>query len=281
MILANALQVSTTVLNQCSNGLINPAIFSSSPPPCRSLFLHRIGDHYDGFLGAAMVLPSAVVVGVVPLSATDGVVPVPAVVGEGPLSPAMGEGLLSAAAGVTLSTAAVVVELSPAAVGVGLSSAALELEPLSDAVTVEPYPVVIGLTPLQAAAVTSVCDDKLATPDADSTRKTIIYRVIYNICIPDPQSDILQSELYKALADTLSNHVSQYDSLPAVIKTPKHQLPLKIINFNFQSVKNNIAELGNLINSTDLDIITGTETWLNSQILNAEIAQNSKTVFFG
>ena len=35
--------------------------------------------------------------------------------------------------------------------------------------------------------------------------------------------------------------------------------------------KNKIAELGNLIDSADPDIITGTETWLNSQILNAEI----------
>ena len=41
--------------------------------------------------------------------------------------------------------------------------------------------------------------------------------------------------------------------------------PLKIININFQSIKNKIAELGNFISVSDPDILIGTETWLKGK----------------
>ena len=47
--------------------------------------------------------------------------------------------------------------------------------------------------------------------------------------------------------------------------------PLKIININFQSIKNKIAELGNFISVSDPDILIGTETWLNQTITDNEI----------
>ena len=47
--------------------------------------------------------------------------------------------------------------------------------------------------------------------------------------------------------------------------------PLKIININFQSIKNKTAELGNFISVSDPDILIGTETWLNQTIADNEI----------
>ena len=47
--------------------------------------------------------------------------------------------------------------------------------------------------------------------------------------------------------------------------------PFKIININFQSIKNKTAELGNFISESDPDIIIGTETWLNHTINDNEI----------
>ena len=47
--------------------------------------------------------------------------------------------------------------------------------------------------------------------------------------------------------------------------------PLKIININFQSIKNKTAELGNFISVSDPDILIGTETWLNQTITDNEI----------
>ncbi|KAJ8026320.1 RNA-directed DNA polymerase from mobile element jockey [Holothuria leucospilota] len=46
---------------------------------------------------------------------------------------------------------------------------------------------------------------------------------------------------------------------------------LKIVTVNCQSVKGKVRELANLIQTTDPDIILGTESWLNSSISNGEI----------
>ena len=46
---------------------------------------------------------------------------------------------------------------------------------------------------------------------------------------------------------------------------------MKILNVNFQSIKNKKEEFGTLIDSTNPDIILGTETWLNSTICSSEL----------
>ena len=46
---------------------------------------------------------------------------------------------------------------------------------------------------------------------------------------------------------------------------------MKILNINFQSVKNKKEEICNLIDSSTPDVIIGTETWLNDGIHNSEI----------
>ena len=51
--------------------------------------------------------------------------------------------------------------------------------------------------------------------------------------------------------------------------------PLKIININFQSVKNKTAELGNFISVSDPDILIGTETWLNQTITDMKCSHQA------
>ena len=59
---------------------------------------------------------------------------------------------------------------------------------------------------------------------------------------------------------------------PPTTTTQRHaHKPLKIININFQSIKNKTAELGNVISTHDPDILIGTETWLNHTTTDNEI----------
>ncbi len=60
-------------------------------------------------------------------------------------------------------------------------------------------------------------------------------------------------------------------------KTPSIK-PLRILNLNCQSIKNKISEFHTLIDSVKPDIIFGTESWLNSDILDSEIFPGSYTV---
>jgi len=54
---------------------------------------------------------------------------------------------------------------------------------------------------------------------------------------------------------------------------------MKIININFQSIKNKKEELNNLIEQSDPSIIIGTEAWLNPSISSAEIFPPNYEVF--
>ena len=48
---------------------------------------------------------------------------------------------------------------------------------------------------------------------------------------------------------------------------------IRILNIHFLSIRNKQGELINLIDSTKLDVIFGTETWLNPSIKDAQFFQ--------
>ena len=54
---------------------------------------------------------------------------------------------------------------------------------------------------------------------------------------------------------------------------------LKILNVNCRSICNKAVELENLIQSVDVDIIIGTESWLNSSIKSSEIFPSNMNIF--
>ncbi|XP_072169454.1 uncharacterized protein [Diadema setosum] len=68
---------------------------------------------------------------------------------------------------------------------------------------------------------------------------------------------------------------------PMASSSPTHQASrrghsvekrkMRILTVNFQSARNKKEEISNLIDSSDPDIILGTETWLNSKFQNAEL----------
>jgi exonuclease III len=70
------------------------------------------------------------------------------------------------------------------------------------------------------------------------------------------------------------HHIHLLDcSSPVKPKHPniKKYNNIKVLNINFQSIKNKKEELWNLVDTSDPDIIFGTETWLNNNITNSEI----------
>ena len=54
---------------------------------------------------------------------------------------------------------------------------------------------------------------------------------------------------------------------------------IRILNINFQSIKNKQGELINLIDSTKPDVIFGTETWLDPSIKDAQFFQEGYNIY--
>ncbi|KAK3105360.1 hypothetical protein FSP39_023412, partial [Pinctada imbricata] len=54
---------------------------------------------------------------------------------------------------------------------------------------------------------------------------------------------------------------------------------LRVININFQSIKNKVADLEILIESTRPDVIIGTETWLSSDMASSEFVPSEYQVY--
>ena len=59
----------------------------------------------------------------------------------------------------------------------------------------------------------------------------------------------------------------------------KENAPLRILNVNFQSIKGKQGQVRNLIDSTNPDIIFGTETWIDSNIKDSQIFPSGYSIF--
>ena len=59
----------------------------------------------------------------------------------------------------------------------------------------------------------------------------------------------------------------------------KENAPLRILNVNFQSIKGKQCQVRNLIDSTNPDILFGTETWIDSNIKDSQIFPSGYNIF--
>ena len=102
-----------------------------------------------------------------------------------------------------------------------------------------------------------------------------IYQSLADDETTQPYSDSSQMSAFS------SPGVPMYTSspVPKQNKGNNINLPLRIVNINFQSIKNKKPEFLNLIDSVKPDIIIGTESWLTSDVYSSEIFPPSFTIF--
>ncbi|CAC5391834.1 unnamed protein product [Mytilus coruscus] len=78
--------------------------------------------------------------------------------------------------------------------------------------------------------------------------------------------------------DNIGNPVATSSPKPVATKINKRinrQTSLRVLNINFRSCKNKVAQIENLITSSKPDIIIGNETWLNKDVKSSEIFPSS------
>ena len=84
-----------------------------------------------------------------------------------------------------------------------------------------------------------------------------------------PTSESTMRPLHTSTPDRTGNHHNKN----------KSSKTLRILNVNFQSVKTKQGELLNLIESTDPDVIFGTETWIDHSIKDSQFLPSGFTTY--
>lgn len=69
------------------------------------------------------------------------------------------------------------------------------------------------------------------------------------------------------------------DKTPVKPIKKRFDTPVRIIVVNCQSFRNKKHELGNIVESTQPDIVIGTESWLHKDIQSSEVFPNDHNCF--
>ena len=115
----------------------------------------------------------------------------------------------------------------------------------------------------------------LSTPSSSNLSDN---NFIYNSTPPRVSTPAHSTEPPSFSSNTLSStgDVSDYISHSAPVK---HDQTLRTLVINFQSIRNKKAEFLNLLESSNPDIVVGTETWLKPSEFSSEFFPSSYTIF--
>ena len=94
---------------------------------------------------------------------------------------------------------------------------------------------------------------------------------LFNTTVIGETSSLTSLESSTASSPGIPLHSSSPEHRRSKPRNLDKQSHTKIMVINFQSIKNKIEELNNIFDSSEVDIIIGTETWLNPEIGSSEI----------
>ena len=122
---------------------------------------------------------------------------------------------------------------------------------------------VVGSSPHSVLFDEAIADDRIKIPLRITTRQSSIR-----------QRPFYQSTISRNIVHVpLSNPAPLNTFIPLVSNTPKTTNTLKLVHLNIRSLKNNahLLELRKFTKSNKIDVLTVSETWLNTSVTNKEI----------
>ena len=94
-----------------------------------------------------------------------------------------------------------------------------------------------------------------------------------NCGLPNFSTSLFNTSICKTANSFSYLDESNATSSPSKVETKRNDLPLRVLIIRCQSIKTpgKHAELANIIESTQADIVIGTESWLNPSIKPQEV----------